>query len=769
MGGHSLKATVLAARIQQQFQVRIPLNDIFKIPTIRQLSARIKESEVRLYRPVEAAEKREYYPLSSAQKRLYFLYRMDMNSSSYNMPSFFPLDKDFETDKLEAVLKQLIARHDSLRTSFDLIDEHPVQMVAPHIPFELEIIPSETRGPGELFKTFIRPFDLSRAPLMRSALVELADGSRIWMMDIHHIVTDGISNMILQEEFFSLYNGETLNPPQLPVQYKDFSLWQNRLLESQDITIQWEYWLKVYADSDEIEQLDIPADFQRPKIFTNEGHSYDFNLNSKDVTALKALASQNKGTFYMSILAVLNILFYKYTGQTDIVIGSGTAGRSHADLQRIVGMFINTLPMRNQAHGEKSYRTFLKEVINRSLNAFENQDVQLEELIDRLNIQRDLSRNPLFDVLLMGQNFNQSSTEPQPQTSQRRNQPDAAAEKKSDTSKFDLTFYVFEHEDHVSVSIEYYTRIFRLQTIQRMAEHFGNLLSAVVRAPSSQLKDIQIISAREKQRVLYDFNATDTPWSNQKEIHRIFEDQVSKTPNRVAVEMDGHCLSYGELNKHANRLARYLQQNGLTKGSAAGVLLHRSFRALSSVFAVLKTGSAFLNMDPEYPDERLHYMINDANLRILLTTDNEIGSRLGFERAIIDPDPLDPEISSQDSANLTGNDYSDFGEAPFYIIYTSGSTGTPKGVLERQLGLLNRFNWMWEEWPFAAHEVCCQKTSFEFRRLHLGNVRPSSERHAPGDYTRRRSAGPAPFRVYSQIKTGHSHCFGSRLAVSLLR
>ncbi|MCP5047244.1 MAG: non-ribosomal peptide synthetase, partial [bacterium] len=254
---------------------------------------------------------------------------------------------------------------------------------------------------------FVRPFDLSKALLMRSAFIRRFEGNHIWIVDIHHIVSDGTSHAILEEDFIALYNGGEPEPPKLRIQYKDFSLWQNHLFESGGISSQWDYWLKLYDDANEIPHLTLPADHKRPPVFTFRGDHYGFKLETEDAARFNSLASRCGGTLYMNILAVLNTLFYLYTGQIDIIIGSGTTGRRHADLQRTMGMFVNTLAMRNQPNGEKTYESFLKEVIDQSIHSFENQDVQFEELVDRLDIHRDTSRNPLFDVSMVVQNFRQ--------------------------------------------------------------------------------------------------------------------------------------------------------------------------------------------------------------------------------------------------------------------------------------------------------------------------------------------------------------------------
>jgi amino acid adenylation domain-containing protein len=476
---------------------------------------------------VEAVEERDYYPLSSAQKRLYFLQQMDIEGTGYNMPLILPLGKDSKKDKLESILKRLIVRHESLRTSFEIVDEHPVQRVHRDVSFELEYYEGENS-----LESFIQPFDLGRAPLMRSVLIRRPGKNHVWLVDIHHIVSDGTSQTVLIEDFITLYKGEELEPRELPIQYKDFALWQNRLYDSGDIKPQWDYWLDMYADSGEIEHLQLPTDRKRPEIYTSVGDHCLFKLDRKDTAQLRELASRCGGTLYMNLLAAINTLFYIYTGQMDIIIGNGIAGRHREDLQRIMGMFINILAMRNHPEGEKTYESFFKDVIAHSIRAFENQDVQFEELVDRLNIQRDASRNPLFDIAMVALNFRQPAEETLISLADDQVPP---LDYKNDISKFDISFIIDEQREDIHITIEYYRGIFDKETVRRMGVHLMNVIAAINRDPSQKLKDIEIISDEEKQQVLYEFNNTEMEFPKDKTIHQLFDEQVKNRPQQIAV------------------------------------------------------------------------------------------------------------------------------------------------------------------------------------------------------------------------------------------
>ncbi|HLP59077.1 MAG TPA: SDR family NAD(P)-dependent oxidoreductase, partial [Candidatus Deferrimicrobium sp.] len=404
LGGDSLKAITVLTAVHQKLNTAIPLPIFFSNPTIEKLAEYInstKNVDKTSYLAIAPVEEKEYYSLSSAQKRLYFLQQLDLKSISYNMPFIYPLPKEINREKLESTLKHLIARHESLRTSFIEVKGEVVQRVHQNVDFAIEyydLTGAETNvfGSPETFfqkgfgppEAFIRPFDLSCAPLIRSGIMKFPGDQWFWLLDMHHIISDGTSHTILTEDFAELYDGVILEP--LLLQYKDYAQWQNRMLENEKIKAQEDYWANLYTG--EIPRLNMPADNKRPAVFTFAGDHFSFILDPGDAAKIKALGSAAGGTLYMSLLATLNILFFKYTGQSDIIIGCGIAGRPHADLQRIVGMFVNTLAMRNYPVGEKIYRLFLKEVIDQSIQAFANQDVQFEELVDRLAVERDPSR-----------------------------------------------------------------------------------------------------------------------------------------------------------------------------------------------------------------------------------------------------------------------------------------------------------------------------------------------------------------------------------------
>nr|NIM16117.1 AMP-binding protein [Candidatus Aminicenantes bacterium]NIM82888.1 AMP-binding protein [Candidatus Aminicenantes bacterium]NIN22264.1 AMP-binding protein [Candidatus Aminicenantes bacterium]NIN46032.1 AMP-binding protein [Candidatus Aminicenantes bacterium]NIN88868.1 AMP-binding protein [Candidatus Aminicenantes bacterium] len=620
LGGHSLKATILISKIHEELDIEIPLREVFQRPTIRELSGYISRNQIEgaRYIGIKSVEKREYYALSSAQKRLYFLQRMDPESTSYNISLVLPLGRDKERDKLESSLKQLIARHESLRTSFTEVNNVPVQRIHDEVELEIENynlqIPNSKLQITKIIQEFVRPFELSKAPLMRWGLIKTHDNNHIWMVDIHHIVSDGTSHMILAEDFISLYKGEELGP--LRLQYKDFSRWQNRLFESGEIKAQEEYWLELFSDAEKIPRLPLPTDYKRPEVFTFAGANYKFKLDEEETDRFKELGTRNSATLYMNILAVLNTLFYKYTGQTDVIIGSGIAGRPHANLQHIIGMFVNTLSMRNYPEGEKTYESFLKEVTRNSISAFENQDFQFEELVGILEVERDLSRNPLFDISMVVQNFRQVDRE----FVTKENTGQVEVLPYNTTAKFDMTFFINEFADGVYINIEYYTGIFKEETIKRLSLHFKKVIETVVADPSINLNDIEIISEGEKKQVLYEFNAAGEDYPRDESIHRLFAEQVEKTPDSVVAVHEDRTLTYNEVDRKANQLARYLyEKKGVQQEERVGIWISPSLDRLISILGILKAGVAYVPIDASQPLERIKFMINDASIGIVIS------------------------------------------------------------------------------------------------------------------------------------------------------
>jgi amino acid adenylation domain-containing protein len=491
LGGHSLKATVLLARVHKALDVKIPLAELFKQPTIRGLAEFMEGKTGDRFAAVEPAEEREYYPLAPAQKRLYILQQTERRSTVYNIPAVLNLEGIIDAAKLEEAFRKLIQRHDSLRTSFTMQAGEPVQRIHSHVDFEVHYFNAvKTAGDGEgaessksITRDFLKPFNLSEAPLIRVGMINLSQQRHVLMVDMHHIITDGTSSGIVAREFMSFYSDTAGDLAPLPVQYKDFAVWLNSGPMVQAIKKQEAFWLEEL--SGQIPQLNLVTDFPRGKSPNYEGDVVIRELSLERSRAVKGLAKAEDVTVYMVLLALCNVLLSRLSGQEDILVGTPVAGRGHADLQPLIGMFVNTLVLRNYPGAERPFGDFLQEVKKRTLAAFENQDYPLEDLVEKVAAKRDSGRNPLFDVMFSMQNLDI----PEVVIPGLRLTPYGH---ESLIAKFDLTLSVIEHEDKFAFIFEYRTSLFKKETIEEFANYFDDIIASVLENKDAALGDIDI-------------------------------------------------------------------------------------------------------------------------------------------------------------------------------------------------------------------------------------------------------------------------------------
>jgi acyl carrier protein len=493
LGGHSLKATILTSKIHEEFNVNLPLVEIFEKSTVNGLSEYIKGLAKDRYVSIQAAEEKEYYPLSSAQTRLYFLQQMESESTAYNVPAMVKLTGVLDKEKWEETFKKLINRHESLRTSFEMIDEELFQRIHREVEFGINYYDNdggeEESKAIEIFKNFIRPFVLSKAPLLRAALIRIGERTYKLAVDLHHIIADGFSMNILMREFSTVYIGEEL--PGLRLQYRDFSEWQNSERERTKIKQQGGYWLKQFTG--EIPVLNIPTDFPRPKIQSFEDGDLAVYILGKDLTGkIRKLLLKAGITMNILFFGVCNILLYKYTRQEDIIVGSAVTGRTHADLQNMIGMFVNMLGIRNRPGKNKTSGEFLLEVKKNLLEAYDNQDYQYEELVVELGLQGDISRSPLFNVVLEFNNIDIGETEILDIPVDFDNLENERFKHEFKASKFDLLLGVEEDRDHIIMKLLYSTALFARFTVENLLKHFSEILEQVVENREVKLKDIKI-------------------------------------------------------------------------------------------------------------------------------------------------------------------------------------------------------------------------------------------------------------------------------------
>ncbi len=520
---------------------------------------------------------------------------------------------------------------------------------------------------------------------------------------MHHIISDGTSMDILVKEIIDLYQGEEL--AELKIQYKDFAVWQNELLKSEKIQKQEKYWLNQFADEaryNSIPVLEIPTDYPRPAVTSFAGDCIS-RVIEKDLTEqIKNLAQDAEGTIYMVLLAAYNILLSRYSGQEDIVVGSPIAGRRHVDLENIIGMFINTLAIRNYPVAEKRCADFLEDVKERALKAYENQDYQFDMLVEKLDLKRDMSRNPLFDVMFVLQNTLED---------QEIVVDDLKFKPYSPTKqmiKFDLNLHATEAKGEIRLDFRYSTDLFQKGTIERMSKHFVNILKEIIENPEIELHEIQMISEREKNQLLHEFNQTQTAYIKEKTIVELFEEQIIKTPDKIALVDNDLQLTYQRLNQKANQLARNLRTKGVSTDTFVGIVIETSFEMFIGIFAVLKAGGAYLPVDPDFPQERIDFILNDSDAKLVLTSPKVKGSIEG-EYEILDL--TDQTLYTGDDHNLEKISNT---KNLVYIIYTSGTTGRPKGVQLTHKGLVNYTSWFSRQANLTEYDKGILLSSFCF-------------------------------------------------------
>ncbi|XRJ11020.1 plipastatin non-ribosomal peptide synthetase PpsC [Bacillus subtilis] len=673
-GGHSLKATALVSRISKEFDIQVPLKDVFAHPTVEGLAAVIREGTDSPYKAIKPAEKQETYPVSSAQKRIYVLQQLEDGGTGYNMPAVLELEGKLNPERMDRAFKELIKRHESLRTSFEQdAGGDPVQRIHDEAPFTLQTTVLGARTEEEAAAAFIKPFDLSQAPLFRAQIVKVSDERHLLLVDMHHIISDGVSVNILIREFGELYNNRKL--PALRIQYKDYAVWQEGFKTGDAYKTQEAYWLKQLEG--ELPVLDLPADHVRPPVRSFAGDKVSFTLEPEVASGLHKLARENGSTLYMVLLAAYTMFLSRLSGQEDIIVGSPIAGRPHKDLEPILGMFVNTLALRTRPEGGKPFVQYLQEVRETALEAFEHQDYPFEELVDKLELTRDMSRNPLFDVMFVLQNMDQESLE----LDELCLKP--AANNGHQTSKFDLTLYAQEQPHGLlTFQMEFSTDLYKKKTIEKWLQYFINMLLSIIKDNKAALGTINILNEDETHYLIHELNRTKIDYPRNETISRLFDMQAEQTPNAVAIVSDTQVFTYEDLNSWANQIASVLQIKGVGPDSVVALLTGRTPELIAGMLGILKAGGAYLPIASDLPVERIAYMLSDSGAALLLQSEKT-------EKQLLDIECEQIIIEDIQKQGKTKNvDSSAEPHSLAYIIYTSGSTGKPKGVMIEQRSVI---------------------------------------------------------------------------------
>lgn len=722
LGGHSLNANILTARIHKSFNVLLQVDDIFRAPTIKELSAYIKNASAVEYRSIMPFEKREYYPLSPAQKRLYVMQMMEKDSIGYNNPIFITLVGSLEKRKINSIFTEIVKKHESLRTSFRMIGEEPVQVVHEDINLEIEYYdltaknkkgyeeenvnaPSESINPhsSSIIHRFLHSFDLNRAPLLRVGLIKEVKNQYLLLIDMHHIIADGVSCNILTEEFMQLY-AEGNSPP-LKLQFKDYVEWQNKWAESEKLKQEERFWINQFAG--DIPVLDMPTDFNRPKLQSFSGDIMRFHVENELQQKLSAIINETGSTLFIFLLTIFNILLYKYTGQDDIIIGTTISSRNHADLEDIVGLLWETLALRNFPTGEKTFNRFLFEIKDRVLEAYENQEYPFINLIKKVSAGNDLSRNPIFDMMIIIQNQGVVDVEIEGV----RLVPYVFEYSKD--SKVDLTLNAVESKEGIEIILNYCTDLFTRQTIERLFKHFIKITKAAVDIQDILIADIDFMTDKEKEEILEEFNDTHFEYPQDKSIIELFKDRVDRSPDHTAVVFKDIQSTYNDLHARADYLAGLLRKKGVIPEILVGILGERSLEMITGILGILKAGGAYLPIDPDYPGKRIEYMLIDSGIETLLT------QKAFRKQAYIHGNSALTDIVEMDNGDIYPGEstnpgiINDIGNSA-YLIYTSGSTGAPKGIIVEHKNVIAYLHAFLKEFALTSKSIMLQQASFLF-------------------------------------------------------
>lgn len=734
LGGDSLRATRVLAHIRALFQKDFPIHLLFRKSTVAELTQEIvealeKDEQHNQTQPLPALalagehtnahaiprrSVQEHLPLSFAQQRLWLFDQFEPNSALYNVSSDVRWKGAFHLEAFRQAFVALMERHESLRTTFPSVDGTPLQVIAEQPSLDVTVVDvydwpeSERESAAQRLITeeAYRPFNLAQGPLVRVLVVQVAPEDYRLIITMHHIISDGWSRSLLIHELATLYSafsaGQALTLPPLPIQYADFAIWQRQQLQGDLLADHLRYWQKQLEGAPPL--LPLPTDHPRPTQQTYGGTCYSFPLPSSLIHSLQEISQREGATLYMTLLAAFQILLSRYTGQEDIVVGSPIAGRTHAELEGLVGFFVNLLVLRTDVSNNPTFRELLRRVQETALGAYAHQDVPYEKLVDELRPQRDLSYAPLVQVLFALQNF------PTPPASFADAQSTSVSLNNTG-ARFDLSLFLWNDEHGLRGEVEYNTDLFDETTIIRLVGHYQTLLTAIADNPDKPIATLPLLTPQETHQLLIEWNETQVPYPDDQCVHQLFEAQVERTPEAVAVVYEDQQLTYRELNARANQLAHYLQHLGVGPETLVGVCLERSLEMVISLFAILKAGGAYVPLDPSYPSERLQFMLAEIKTPVILTQ-QALLTRLSLKKehclcldsdwSTIAQEPVSNPLSTTTPDNLV------------YMIYTSGSTGTPKGALNIHRGLCNRLQWMQDAYQLTVSDRVLQKTPYSF-------------------------------------------------------
>jgi len=674
------------------------------------LLKRIKERSVSVHQSIAKRADVAPCPLSFAQERLWFLAQMEPDNPFYNMAGAVQVQGNLNVPVLEQALNEVVRRHEALRTTFRIIEDEARQVITDSVAITVDAIDltalnavqQEDRLKILEAQEAHRVFDLEQTPLVRAVLVKLDDERYVLLMTLHHIVSDEWSLRLLIKEVGTYYqafkNGNPSLEPELPIQYADFAVWQRGERYDKQIAY-WKQYLEAAPTA-----LELPTDRPRASVMSYRGANHEFKLSPETSAALIRLSRQADTTLFVVMMAAFTVLLSRCSGQDDICVGYPIANRNRRDIENLIGFFVNTQVLRTDLSGNPTFTELLNRVRKNTLDAQNNQDLPFERLIEALKLERELNRTPLFQTMLVYQNAPMDALS----ISELHFK---LADANMNAAKFDLTLNVSKSEDALRCGFNYSTDLFDAATMVRMAEHLQQLLGGIVNCPDVPVSELPLLTLAERWQMLLDWNATEVDYPKDRYIHQLFEAQAEKTPDAVAVVFEGQTQSYSELNAKANQLAHYLQGKGVGPDVLVGICVERSVEMVVGLLGILKAGGAYLPLDPSYPQDRLEFMLRDVAPPIVLTQAGLL-ERYGFGSAkvlCLDSDwpKLANEIATDPGVKLRPENLA-------YCIYTSGSTGQPKGAGVPHQGILNRLQWMQQQYRLDVGDSVLQKTPYSF-------------------------------------------------------
>ncbi|RUM68822.1 MAG: non-ribosomal peptide synthetase, partial [Sulfurovum sp.] len=670
----------LVSRVRSELGVELILKDLFAKPTIAHLIMLLSQASKSTITQIKAQSNRMHFPLSYAQERLWFLDQFEQEKSTlYHMPVRLKLHGKLNKDALKQSFESIVQRHESLRTNFVEKEGVALQQVNQRDDFTIEeIVCKETEIHTLSQKILSTPFDLEKDMLFRVTLFTLDTQTHYLLVNMHHIISDGWSMGILIEEFIMLYTAymHAQENPLLPLEihYGDYALWQRAYLSGEILETKLAYWKDTLLG---VEPLALPTSYTRPNILSHKGQSISFSIDKEISTKLNQLSRKYDVTLFMTLLSSFGLLLHQYSGKEDIYLGTYVSGRNTLQVEPLIGFFANPLVLKQSFQKNIKFHTLLQQTKEHTLHAYEHQDLPIEKIIDALTLPRDTSGSPLFQVMFILHNTQEKRIELPNLSITSQTLP-------RDVSRFEITLDMQERQGILHGTLEYATDLFSQSYIEAMITHFKILLEAIVKDETQLLSSYSLLTKEEKKQLLVEYNDTKAPYPKEKTIHQLFEEQVKRTPENIAVIYEDKTLTYAQLNTHANQLAHYLIKQGVQPDSLVALCVERSLDMMIGILAILKAGGAYVPIDPSYPAGRIAHMLEDTHATVLLTQASLVSQLPKTHSNILTIDTLDVsgEKKSHPKTAVTSHHLA-------YVIYTSGSTGKPKGVMVEHGGVVN--------------------------------------------------------------------------------